>query len=373
MNSKSDNKCVLAFDIGTTNMKGAILDLKNFKTLSKYTLKSKVYFPRSGYAEVSPGELWKQIVELTEKLSESRYFENIDALIFTAHMAGVLPIDKDFNPLMNILIWLDERASGYPKSVFEGLIKLSGYNFFHLIDFLRLTGGAPSKTGKDPISKMAWIKEANPEIYESTYKFLDVKGYLILKTTGSIITSCDEAHLTWLADTRSMEVRWSKRLASRYGLDTAKLPEIKKSVDIAGHLNPESADELGIRKNIPVFVGSGDLTSAAIGSGAVSNYEPHIYIGSSSWIAAHVPRRLLDIFHYMGSLMSGIPRRYIFIAEQEVAGSALDYFMELFNMGGKYEEVERLVSEVDLGSSGLIFLPWMFGERAPIDDPYARG
>ena len=371
--SFGDSGYVLAFDIGTTNVKAGLIDIESFRVVEKVTQKAEVLYPEHGYAEVSPDTLWRQVVSLAKELSSSKYYDDILGVVYSAHMAGVLPIDRDYNPLRNIIIWLDERAAGIPEEVFRGFPKVSGYNLFHLMTFLRLTGGAPSKTGKDPISKMLWIKRFESDIFRSTYKFIDVKGYLILRSTGAIVTSPDEAHLTWLADTRGSSVKWSEKLIRRYGLDISLFPEIKSSVDEAGYLKGDAASELGLKEGIPVFVGAGDLASAAVGSGAVGDYEPHIYVGSSSWIAAHVPKRLLDISHYMGSLASGIPGRYLYIAEQEVAGSALDYISGLVGVEGNYSILDEMAEEVEPGSKGLIFMPWMFGERAPIDDPYVRG
>lgn len=374
MSSHVDNpEYVLAFDIGTTNVKAGIVDLRNFRIVEKATQRAEVLYPEHGYAEVSPQSLWKQVVSLAKELSRSRYYVGVSGLVYSAHMAGVLPIDRDHNPLRNIIIWLDERAAGIPEEVFSGFPKVSGYNLFHLASFLRLTGGAPSKTGKDPISKILWIKRFERDIYNSTYKFIDVKGYLILRSSGAIVTSPDEAHLTWLADTREARVRWSGKLIRKYGLDVSLFPLIKPSIEVAGYLTGEAASELGLNEGIPVFVGAGDLASAAVGSGAVKDYEPHIYVGSSSWIAAHVPKRLLDISHYMGSLASGIPGKYLYIAEHEVAGSALDHISRIVGVEDSYSILDDLAGEVEPGSNNLIFMPWLFGERSPIDDPYVRG
>ncbi len=364
----------LCFDVGTTNVKGAIVSMKDFRAIYTKSVKAEVVYPKIGYAEIDVDRLWGQITYLASELysiADREVIKDLRSMVFTAHMAGVIPIDVEGHPLRNGIIWLDERGKGLPRELFSGVIKISGYNIFRLIEFLRITGGAPSKTGKDPLSKILWIKENEPDIYRSTYKFLDVKGYLIYRATGGIYTSPDEAHLTWLADTRS-RVKWSRKLLDRYGIDESKLPLIGRSIDIAGYVDGELLDILRLRDGLPVFIGAGDLTTAALGSGAVEDGVPHIYVGTSSWIAAHTPKRLLDISHYMGTLYSAIPDKYLFIAEQEVAGAALDYFMDLFNIDD-YRNVDKMLEDMDVKDSNLIFLPWMYGERAPIDDPYLGG
>ncbi|MET1127866.1 MAG: FGGY-family carbohydrate kinase, partial [Thermoproteota archaeon] len=115
----------------------------------------------------------------------------------------------------------------------------------------------------------------------------------------------------------------------------------------------------------------GDLTAAAVGSGAVTPGDVHVYVGTSSWIGAHVERRLVDVRHYIGSIPSAVSGRYLLVAEQEVAGAAIDLAAKLLRVG--YRELEELAAESPPGARGLIFAPWMYGERSPVDDPYARG
>jgi xylulokinase len=154
-----------------------------------------------------------------------------------------------------------------------------------------------------------------------------------------------------------------------YGLTPEKFPEIRLSTDVAGRLG-KAAEELGLKEGIPVVVGAGDIPSAAIGSGAIGDGDLHIYVGTSDWVAGHLSGRKTDISHYIGSLLSAIPGKYLLIAEQEIAAGALDWFLRLIGMEGRYAEVSELVSKSE---TNLIFFPWLYGERAPIDDPYVRG
>ena len=148
---------------------------------------------------------------------------NPDAIVFGAHMAGVVPVDEEGNALRNIITWLDERAAGLPEDVWEGLVKIQGYSLTKLIKFLRLTGGAP-RTGKDPISKIVWIRENEPDVFNKTCKMLNVRGYIVAGATRSFVTSPDEAHLTWLADTRGKKARWSESILKDYDLPISAFP-----------------------------------------------------------------------------------------------------------------------------------------------------
>ncbi len=370
-------KNILAFDIGTTTIKAGLVNTDDFSTSSKASIPSEIEYPQPGWAEQDPDVLWGQVVDLTHSiLAEDDDFSSgdISALVFTAHMAGVLPIDGQGNPLRKIIIWLDERAAGLPRELWSGFPKIEGYNLFQLLKFLRYTGGAPSKTGKDPLSKIIWIRENETDIYNKTRKFLDVKGFLIYKSAGAIVTSHDEAHLTWLVDARNNKAYWSKSLLKDYDLSNSLFPDIKDSIEIAGRLTSEASRELGLKMGIPVFVGSGDIASAAVGSGAIKESEAHVYIGTSDWIAAHISKRKTDISHYIGSLLSAIPGRYLLIAEQEVAAGAIEWAMKLLGFDdGDYNSVEEAVNNSSPGANNLLFFPWLYGERSPVDDPALRG
>ena len=122
--------------------------------------------------------------------------------------------------------------------------------------------------------------------------------------------------------------QYSKKLIKGLKIDSEKLPEIKSSIDILGPLKNTVADELGLNKDVKVVMGAPDLHSATIGSGAVNDYETHIYIGTSDWITCHVPYKKTDISHNMASAPSVIPGRYFIINEQEIAGGALSFLRD---------------------------------------------
>ncbi len=355
---------ILSIDVGTTSIKCSAIN-DDYEVVSSASTKAILEHPKKGWVEKDPDLLWESIATTVSKLD----LKQVSAIVFSAHMAGVLPVDREGNPLRKIITWLDERAAGLPEDVWSGALKLSGYSITKLIKFLRITGGAPSKTGKDPISKIVWIKENEPDVFSKTYKILGVNGYLIKRAADAYVINPDDAHLTWLADTRG-GIKWCERLLKDYGIPKELLPEIKNSTDIAGKLTHEAARDLGLDAGIPVVVGAGDVCSTAVGSGAVRDRELHVYIGTSDWVAGHSEKRKTDVFHYIGSLTSAIPGKYLVIAEQEVAAGALEWVMKIGGVEGKYEEVEQLVSST---KPGKIFMPWMYGERCPIDDPHLRG
>jgi len=370
-------KYILAHDVGTSGNKAVLVRLDN-TIVGSASAEYCVHHPERGCAEQSPSDWWNAVVTTTRELLDSTRTKpsDIAGLVFSAQMAGTLPVDDAGEALMSCMIWLDTRAAEQAKKIWSGAIKVSGYSVFTLLRFLRITGGAPGLAGKDGISKILWLKENEPDIYSKAFKFLDSKDYLLYKSTGNFVTSRDNANITWLMDTRTERLCWSDSLLKKYGIHGEKLPEIKKSTELAGKLTTEAAKDLGLAEGTPVIVGAGDITSAAIGSGAVAENQIHAYVGTSSWVAFHTSRRKKDVRHYVGSICSANPDMYLCIAEQETAGACLDWVKDqMFKEKAKdaYELFDQMAADVEPGSRGLIFTPWLFGERAPLDNPSVRG
>jgi len=362
---------VLAVDVGTSTVKAAVFNTDSFEFEGRGSAPLELSTPKPGYAELDPGRLWGAVASAIGEAVGSA--GRVDALVMDTQMAGVVPVDASGEPLTPILTWLDTRAAGHPRRLFEGFPRVSGYHVPTLLRLLRISGGAPGKLGKDPLPKYVWLAAERPEVYASTWKLLDVKGYLLCRMTGRAVITLDEASVTWLVDTRDpARVEWSRELVRLFGLDLGKLPEIVRPTDVVGELTPEARRELNLPEGVRVVAGCGDVPAAAVGSGAVGDFEVHAYIGTGNWFAAHTPSRRLDVAHYMGCILSAIPGRYLLVAEQQTGGAAIDYAVRLLKLAGP-REAEALLAGYRVGGSRLLFLPWLYGERSPVEDPRLRG
>ena len=388
-------KKFMAYDLGTTSTK-AVLVSNDVEIIDSSVEDYKTYFPKPVYAEHDPQDWWRTLVKTTNDLlaKTSTNPSDIGAITFSSQMQGFLPVDKEGNPLMRCMIWLDGRGAEMLPSLWPWP-RVMGYNPYRLFrKFLRITGGSPGLAGKDIIPKFLWLKKNNPEIIEKTYKFLDVKDYVIYLLTGKMATSTDLATIWWLMDTRKGKTgnpvnEWSKSLCKTFKIDMDKLPDLKKPTDIIGPLTKNAAQQLGLPEGIPVINGAGDMTTAAIGSGAVLDGELHCQIGTSGWVAGHVSERKVDISHYTGCTGSAFADKfYLVTGHQEVAGSALEwvknnilYFKEELEMKEQkdvYAIFDELVADCPPGAKAtggnhLLFMPWLFGERCPLDDDHVRG
>ena len=378
-----EKKYILTHDLGTSGNKAALFDL-GLNVISQTKIEYPLYYPKSGWAEQNPNDYWDAVKKGTNAIiNESNVDKNeIIALAFDCQMNCTIPIDKNGRHLMNSISWLDTRAAPLTHNYSKGVIKISGYGLKKILMFLKITGGAPGFNGKDPISHILWMKEKQPEIYEKSYKFLSVKDYIIFKCTQNAVTSRDLGNTSWMMDSNPGKFEWSEKILQKFGIDKEKLPEIKITTEIAGELTDEASKELNLQSGIPIFVSSGDLTSGALGSGAIEDNKLIVCLGTADWVGAHTSKRVKDLAHYTGCISSS-QGNYLCISKQETGASCLDWLVnQMFiseverykeNPSELFTQLNSIVKDSEVGSKNLIFTPWIFGERSPINDPNVRG
>jgi xylulokinase len=311
--------------------------------------------------------------------------DQVAAIGITGQWSGTVPVDKAGNALGNAVIWYDSRGSRYVARMMRGLVNVGGYAVDKLARWLQVVGAPPGNAGTEPIGHILYLQAERPGLYQSTFKFLEPIDFVGLRMTGCIAASFDSIVLHWLTDNRDIRnVHYDAGLVKLSGIDAEKLPELRPADAVLGTLLPEVASEWGLRSDVKVIMGSPDTHSAAVGSGAVRDYECHFYVGTSSWMAYHYPVKRTDFILNQGAFPSAIPGRYIVMNSQQSAGACLQYLRDqvLFPddalaVGSKpenaYELMNQLVEQTPAGSGKLIFTPWLYGERMPIDDRYVRG
>ena len=378
-------KYILAIDLGTSGPKVALFSSQGEMLGSEFEETKLILLPDGG-AEQSPTEWWNAIDTAAKRLLARKLApaEDIVAVASTGQWSGTVALDKDGNAIGNAIIWMDSRGEAQVNKVCGGPISIQGYSPDKLLKWVRLTGGAPSQSGKDPIAHILHIKQHMPETYNRTFKFLEPIDYIGLRLTGNFAASYDSIILYWLTDNRDINnVRYNEGLLRMAGIDGSKLPNLKPANAVLGHLLPTVASAWGLREDIQVVIGSPDVHSAAIGSGAVRDFETHLYIGTSSWVSCHVPFKKLDIVHAIASLPSAIPGRYLLTDAQECAGVCLSHLRDniIFHDDGMngtkpdnaYKLFDQIAERTPAGSGSLIFTPWLYGERAPVEDRFTRG
>lgn len=384
--SHAGDKSILAIDLGTSAVKLAVVTLRG-RILGGDVEPLDLALLPDGGAEQDPESWWQAIVRGTRRLlaSEGIRADDIIGVNCSSQWSGTVAVDAAGRPLRPALIWMDSRGASHVKRVAHGLIPIEGFGLRRLLTWIRLSGGVPSLSGKDPVGHILYLQGEHPDVYRDTYKFLEPKDWLNLRLSGRFAASYDSITLHWVTDNRAVDrIVYDERLLQMTGLDRQKLPDLVPAATVLGPLQPEAARALGLREDVQVVTGAPDILAAAVGSGAVRDHEPHLCVGTSSWLSCHVPYKKTDVFHQMASVPSALPGRYLLANEQESAGICLTFLKDniLYGRDTKpaeddsaevYKLMEREAGSIAPGSDQLIFMPWLNGERSPVDDKALRG
>jgi len=376
---------VLAIDLGTSGCKAALVSVHGQVAAWEFEAVQTHLFPNGG-AEQDAQDWWSALLRVSKTLIARAVVPatQITAVCCSTQGECTVPVDHDGRPLMRAILWMDSRGREHLKTLTGGPITVAGYHPWRLWRWIRLTGGAPSITGKDPAAHMLYIKHEHPDFYARTHKFLNALDYLNLRLTGRYVATYDSILTSWVTDNRdASNVAYSETLLDASGIAREKFPEIVKCTEVIGTLRPEVAAELGLGSAVAVVAGAIDNTAAAIGSGAVRDYEAHLYLGTSSWLGAHVPFKKTDILSSMASVPCAVPGRYLLTALQATAGGNLtflrdrvlyhqDELLQEEQVPDVYQVMDRIAERTPAGSNGVIYTPWIYGERAPVEDATVR-
>jgi xylulokinase len=376
---------ILAVDLGTSGVKAALITVHGKVLGWEFEPVSLLITPDGG-AEQSPDEWWRAFLSAARRLlaRDLAPAGAVWAVCCSTQGEGTVPVDNNGNALMNCILWMDMRGAPYLKEQFRGLINVTGAGLRNTLRWIWLTGGMPSPTGKDPAGHMVLVREKFPEVYGRTYKFLNVLDYMNLRLTGRFVATFDSILTAWVTDNRDPDnIHYDSGLVRGSGIDAEKFPEIVPCTAVLGGLRADAAEALGLATDVQVVAGSIDNTAAAIGAGAVEDFVPHLYIGTSSWLAAHVPFKKTDLLASLASVPCAVPRRYLLTALQATAGGNLTFLRdnvlyhkdELLleeNVPDVFKIMDKIAARVPAGSNGVIYTPWIWGERAPVDDRNLR-
>ncbi len=377
-------ECILAIDLGTSGCKAALVDLTGKVHAWQFCKVDTLLLPGGG-AEQNPEDWWGAILQSCKAAVASKPADcSVIAVCANTQGEGTLPVDDHGEPLCNAMLWMDTRGADLVRNTLRGRLNVSGYAANKLVRYIRLTGGAPSLTGKDPVGHMLYFKQHRPDIFRRTYKFLNVLDFVNLRLTDRFVSTFDSIATSWLTDNRDPDrIRIDDKLCRYLGIAKSKIPEPVPCTQILGRVKEKVANEIGLDPQTVVVAGAIDNTAAAVGSGAVKDGETHLYLGTSSWLGAHVPFKKTDLLHAIASLPCAIPSKYMMIALQATACGNLDFLvnkivydiddlLENERPEDVYQRLEKVAAAAPPGSNGLIYTPWIFGERAPVENPQIR-
>ncbi|GBF50611.1 sugar (pentulose and hexulose) kinase [Leptospira ryugenii] len=386
---------ILAYDVGTTGLKTCLFRFSERIELIASSLEEyPIYLNPDGGAEQNPEDWWNAMAKTTKQILNDPNLSKheIIGISFCTQMQGLVLVDENFSPIRPAFSYMDQRARQEMKSGIQSGFCIQGFNLKKLLLSLWITGAVAGSV-KDPIWKYKWVQTHEPLQFKKIKWWFDVKEYLLAKCTSKAVMTRDSAFATLLYDSRKGKGNWSETLCSLFGIQRNHLPTIINSDTKVGGLTQEAASHLGLNENIPVFGGGGDASLIGIGAGAVLNGDTHIYAGTSGWVSTRVKKRTVDLSARMASIVGVNEESYQYFGEQETSGKCLqwvkdhlaldeiDLYLEKKKITDGPEAIyESLfhfmfdsIKDVPPGSNGVIFTPWLHGNRSPFEDPNARG
>lgn len=352
--------CILAHDLGTSGNKASLFTAEG-KLLDSAVVSYLPRYPHKGWAEEDPMEWWNAVCEATRIVLNRHPEAAIEAVSVSGQMMGCLPIDKNGEPIGNSLIWSDARAEKECDRLI-GRLTRERYN--------RITGQPPSASY--PLPKILWQKEHTPEIYEKAYKYIQAKDFINYKLTGRIATDPTDAAYTIAYDI--MKQDWSDEILECAGIPKSLFPEVVACETILGGVTEEASRLTGIPVGTPVTEGAGDGSAAHLGAACTNPGDSYLCLGSSTWLVTETEKLILDEECRMQSEPHVIPDRYVYLGTMQTGGMAHSWARKhLSTPSLSYSEIERMVAESKPGAGGMLFLPYLMGERSPWYDLKASG
>ena len=388
-------KYAITFDIGTTGVKTCVFGISDsIRLLGAASHGYKLYVFPDGGAEQDTEEWWEALcVTSKEALQKAEISpEQIDGISFCSQMQGLVLVDREGKAVRRPMSYMDQRAREELKKGIAHGVQVAGASVPILLKSLVITGAVAASV-KDPVWKYNWVKNHEPENYKKIYKWLDVKEYFICRMTGRCVMTKDSAFSTLLYDLRPGHETWSESLCKTLGVNPAHLPQIVKSTDVVGKLRAQQAAELGLCEGTPVYGGGGDASLIGVGAGAVELGDTHVYSGTSGWVSTVVDKSIVDASAMIAAVIGADEGKFNYFGELETAGKCLEWvkdhlaldeiniYLKKEHVADSYESeytslydyLGDVIDEVPAGAGGVIFTPWLHGNRCPFEDPNARG
>ena len=354
-------KYLLGIDLGTSSVKALLLN-QDSKICGITQEGYDIDIPLQGYAEQNPETWWNRTCIVLKKLISETGINprEIEGIGFSGQMHGLVVLDESGTTIRPCIIWADQRTKPQVDQIYQTVGKTN---------LGRMTLN-PVATGFFGAS-LLWLKENEPDTYAKIHKAILPKDYLRFKMTGSIGTDITDASSTLLFDTASL--KWNDELVKLLGLNPKMLPKCSLPTDIAGKLNNESAQQMGLVEGIPVVFGSGDQPAQALGNGIIHPGTVSVTIGTGGQVFTPVNSPVYDPELRTHTFCHVVPNTWNIMGATLSAGLSLKWLKNNVLDIDSYDQMSQMANDVPPGSEGLIFLPYLTGERTPHMDSLATG
>jgi xylulokinase len=366
---------VLAVDLGTNGLKvGAIGE--DGAVLATEHAENDTHFGDDGAVEQDPRQWWDLIAAAARALVGRAGIDAANAVgvAITGQYGSTVAVDARGEPVLPCLVWADHRGRRWSRAAFGG--PASGFKPQAVPPFLRYTAGMPSPNGADPSGHALYLRYGRSDDYRRIATMLEPVDYLGFRLTGVVAATPASMLASWLTDNRpGAEPRYVPKLVSATRRDPSRLPPLRPTASILGGLTAAAAADTGLPEGTPVVCGVPDLHAAYVGAGTLAEGRGHFAVSTTSWVSAAVPGKKTDLFHQIASIPGVGPAKYLMVNNHETAGAALQWLRDGIarpETTASYEELLALAATAAPGSDGVLFTPWLKGERSPVDDAHLR-
>ncbi len=360
---------VIGLDVGTSGTKAIAMDAGG-KLLASALVEYPLYSPKPNWAEQDPADWKRAAFEALGQLAGRIDAGEVKALGLTGQMHGSVFLDAENRVLRNALLWCDQRTAEQCAAITE---KVGEKRLLEMVSNPALTGfTAP---------KILWLRDQEPKTYERVKKVLLPKDYIRFELTGEFATDVADASGTLLFDVKNR--CWHKELMSLLGIDPAFLPKSYEGPEVTGCLSKDAAAKTGLPAGIPVVAGGGDQAAGGVGCGIVRTGIISSSLGTSGVVFAFADTVSTDTQGRVHTFCHSVPGKWHVMGVMLSAGGALQWFRNMLCQTERavsdqtgvdaYEYITEAAARVPVGCEGLLFLPYLTGERTPHKDPYAKG
>jgi xylulokinase len=352
---------LLGVDVGTGGTRAVLIDRGGSVVASFASEHAPIRSEHIGWAEQDPDDWWRAAREaIAGAMAASELTgAEIEAVGLTGQMHGCVMLDADGKVLRPALIWCDQRTQPQCDWLTEKI------GFGRLIE-LTCNPALPNFT----LTKLLWVREHQPEIFAKIAHVLCPKDYVRYRLTGEFAMDMQEASGTLLLDVARR--RWSPEVAEIAGIPMSWLPRLFEGPEICARISTAGAGATGLAAGTPVAAGAGDQGAGAVGMGILEPGSVSATIGTSGVVFAATDSPIKDRLGRLHTFCHAAPGRWHVMGVTNGAGLSLRYFRDTFAPGSSYEELTALAAGVPAGSDGLMWTPYLYGERTPHLDPEAR-
>jgi xylulokinase len=354
-------KYILGIDLGTSSVKAVLFAAQTLTLAAAAARQYPVHHPQPGYAEQDPHDWWAGTISAVREVLDQVPQGQVIAMGLAGQMHGLVCLDAQQNPLRPAIIWADTRAMAEVEELFA----------FHE-EYPSAMPGPPA-AGYTAVSVL-WLSRHEPDILSQSKTILSPKDYVRLRLTGEARTDPSDAAGMWLFDIAAGT--WAEDVVARCALQMEQLPPVSPSSAVCGTLTQPAAQELGLPAGLPVVTGSADLPAQALGHGIIDPSSILVTVGTGGQVFRPRLKPQPDPHGRLYLFPHNVPDRWYAQAAILAGGLSLRRLRDILGLSGRadaYNHLSKLASSVPAGAEGLLFLPYLAGERTPYNDPQAAG